>query len=348
MAVACPQKMGNVTENSEIGVKKRGAKGVIVWLLREHLFGISILACAAIAFAFPSAFTEWGGVKLTSLVVPAIQVIMFGMGTTLSLADFLRVAKRPWAVATGVVLQFLVMPLVGFLIAKSFGFSGELAAGCVLVGSVAGGTASNVIAFLAKADVALSVTMTCCSTLLSPFLTPLAMKVLAGRFVEIDAAKMMVEILKVVIVPIAAGGFVHWLFKGLFDRHKAICDRVLSLLSMTGICFTMLALTAPSRATFASAGVLIIVAAIVHNTIGYASGYWLTRLVGRFAHLGEAEARTVAIEVGMQNGGMAGALAVGVLGSAVAALPANVFSIWMDFSGSILANFWSRHQPGGE
>ena len=107
-------------------------------------------------------------------------------------------------------------------------------------------------------------------------------------------------------------------------------------------------LTAPSRATFASAGVLIIVAAIVHNTIGYVSGYWLTRLVGRFAHLGEAEARTVAIEVGMQNGGMAGALAVGVLGSAVAALPANVFSIWMDFSGSILANFWSRHQPGGE
>jgi len=337
--------MSEVTESNIMGDNKSNSRGVIVRLVREHLFGISILACAAIAFAFPSAFTEWGGVKLTSLVVPAIQVIMFGMGTTLSLADFLRVAKRPWAVATGVVLQFLVMPLVGFLIAKSFGFSGELAAGCVLVGSVAGGTASNVIAFLAKADVALSVTMTCCSTLLSPFLTPFAMKVLAGCFVEIDAAKMMVEILKVVIVPIAAGGFVHWLFRGLFKKHKAVCDRVLSVLSMTVICFTMLALTAPSRSTFASAGVLIIVAAIVHNTVGYVSGYWLTRLVGRFAHLGETEARTVALEVGMQNGGMAGALAVGVLGSAVAALPANVFSIWMDFSGSILANFWSRHQP---
>ena len=327
------------------------AKVVLLWLvtvLWRQSFGIAILACAAIAFAFSSAFTEWGGVKLTSLVVPAIQVIMFGMGTTLSLADFVRVAKRPWAVATGVVLQFIVMPLVGFILAKSLGFSGELAAGCVLVGSVAGGTASNVIAFLAKADVALSVTMTCCSTLLSPLLTPLAMKVLAGRFVEIDAAKMMVEILKVVIVPIAAGGFVHWLFREIFDRHKAVCDRVLSVLSMTGICYTILALTAPSRDTFASAGVLIIVAAIVHNTVGYARGYWLTRLVGRFAHLGEAEARTVAIEVGMQNGGMAGALAVGVLESTVAALPANVFSIWMNFSGSILANFWSRHQPGGE
>ena len=323
----------------------------ILGILRRQAFGLAILACAVIAFSFPAAFTEWGGVKLTSLVVPAIQLIMFGMGTTLSLGDFLRVVKRPWAVAIGVFLQFLVMPLVGFLLAKSLGFSGELAAGCVLVGSVAGGTASNVIAFLAKADVALSVTMTCCSTLLSPFVTPLAMKVLAGCFVEIDATKMMFEILKVVIVPMLAGGIVHRLLRRQFDEHKAICDKVLSVLSMAGICYTILALTAPSRDTFASAGLAIIVAAIVHNTVGYASGYWLTRLVGRFAHLGEAEARTVAIEVGMQNGGMAGALAVGVLGSAVAALPANVFSIWMNFSGSILASIWSRKstsEPQGE
>ena len=317
----------------------------ILRILRRQAFGLAVLACAVIAFSFPEAFTEWGGVKLTSLVVPAIQFIMFGMGTTLSPDDFLRVARRPWAVATGVLLQFLVMPLVGFLLAKALGFSGELAAGCVLVGSVAGGTASNVIAFLAKADVALSVTMTCCSTLLSPFVTPLAMKVFAGCFVEIDAAKMMAEILKVVIVPMLAGGIVHRLLRRQFDEHKAICDKVLSVLSMTGICYTILALTAPSRDTFAAAGLLVVVAAIVHNTIGYASGYWLARLVGRFVHLGEAEARTVAIEVGMQNGGMAGALAVGVLGSAVAALPANVFSIWMDFSGSVLASVWSRRAP---
>ena len=319
----------------------------ILRVLRRQTFGLAILACAAVAFAFPAAFTGWGGVKLTSLVVPAIQLIMFGMGTTLSLGDFLRVVKRPWAVVTGVFLQFLVMPVVGFMLAKALGFSGELAAGCVLVGSVAGGTASNVIAFLAKADVALSVTMTCCSTLLSPFVTPLAMKVLAGCFVEIDATKMMFEILKVVIVPMLAGGIVHRILRRQFDEHKAICDKALSVLSMVGICYTILALTAPSRDTFASAGVLIIFAAIVHNTVGYASGYWLTRFVGRFAHLGEAEARTVAIEVGMQNGGMAGALAVGVLGSAVAALPANVFSIWMNFSGSVLASIWSRGLPVG-
>ena len=317
-----------------------------VWLvqvigsLRRQAFGLAVLACAAVAYAFPSAFIEWRGVKLMSLVVPAIQIIMFGMGTTLSAADFVRVGKRPWAVAVGVFLQFLVMPFMGFLLAKGFGFSGELAAGCVLVGSVAGGTASNVVAFLAKADVALSVTMTCCSTLLSPFVTPLAMKVLAGCFVDIDAMAMMVDIMKIVIVPIVAGGIVHALLKRQFDAHKVIFDRILSILSMTGICFTILVLTAPSRDTFASAGVAIVAAAVIHNIVGYLSGYWLTRLVGRFTHLGEAEARTVAIEVGMQNSGMAGALSVKVLNSAVAALPATIFSIWMNFSGSVLASWW--------
>lgn len=342
---------------SDVGTKQRvGSDGngwqevspvnALFLILRRQMFGIAILACAATAFMFPSAFDEWFGVKLMSLVVPAIQIIMFGMGTTLSLDDFARVAKRPAAVATGVFLQFLVMPLVGFLLAKAFGFSGELAAGCVLVGSVAGGTASNVIAFLAKADVALSVTMTCCSTLISPFVTPLVMKVLAGCFVEIDAAKMMVEILKVVILPILVGGLVHRLLHKQFDAHKAVCDWVLSVLSMSGICFTILALTAPSRATFASAGVAIVAAAVLHNTIGFVSGYWLTRLAGRFTKLGETDARTVAIEVGLQNGGMAGALAVGVLNSAVAALPANVFSVWMNFSGSVLASIWSRTTAG--
>lgn len=310
--------------------------------LKSNIFAFAILACAGVSFAFPSYFTTWCGVKLTSMVVPAIQVIMFGMGTTLSLSDFVRVAKCPWAVATGVFLQFLVMPVVGFSLAMSFGFTGELAAGCVLVGSVAGGTASNVIAYIAKANVALSVAMTCCSTLLSPFMTPFLMKFLAGCFVEIDAVGMMVEILKVVLVPVAAGSFVHWVLRRQFEAHKAMCDRVLSIVSASGICYTLLALTAPSRDAFASAGVSIILAAVIHNSVGYLSGYWLTRLLGRFLPLGESDARTVAIEVGLQNGGMAGALAIGALHSTVAALPANVFSIWMNFSGSILAGWWRR------
>ena len=308
--------------------------------LRKQAFGLLILLCATVSFAFPSAFDAWFGVKLTKLVVPAIQLIMFGMGTTLTLGDFLRVARCPWAVATGVVLQFGVMPLVGFALATAFGFSGELAAGCVLIGSVAGGTASNVIAYLAGANVALSVTMTCCSTLLSPLLTPLLMKTLAGRFVEIDFCAMVVSILQVVLVPVLAGGLVRWAFRRPLEAHKPAVDRALSIVSMAGICYTILALTAPSRATFREAGALIVVAAVLHNSFGYIAGYWLTRLLGRFLPFGETDARTVAIEVAMQNGGMAGALAVDVLGSPVAALPANVFSIWMNFSGSIIANWW--------
>jgi len=154
--------------------------------------------------------------------------------------------------------------------------------------------------------------------------------------------KMMVEILKVVLIPVAAGGLVHWALRRQFDAHKAVCDRVLSAVSMSGICYTLLALTAPSRDTFASAGVLIILAAVIHNSVGYLAGYWLTRLLGKLLPLSEQDARTVAIEVGLQNGGMAGALSIGVLHSAVAALPANVFSIWMNFSGSILASHWSK------
>ena len=319
----------------------------VLGLLRRQSFGLAILACAAVSFSFPEAFDSWFGVKLTKLVVPAIQLIMFGMGTTLTAGDFLRVAKCPWAVATGVVLQFLVMPFVGYALARTFGFSGELAAGCVLIGSVAGGTASNVIAYLAKANVALSVTMTCCSTLLSPFVTPLLMKLLAGRFVAIDAGAMVLSILQVVLVPVVAGWAAKAVFRRPMERHKAVCDRALSFVSMAGICYTILALTAPSRSSFAEAGALIVLAAVLHNTFGYASGYWLTRLGGRWLRLDESDARTVAIEVGMQNGGMAGALAVGVLQSAVAALPANVFSIWMNFSGSLLANWWSRHPPRG-
>jgi len=234
------------------------------------------------------------------------------------------------------------MPIVGFSLALAFGFTGELAAGCVLIGSVAGGTASNVIAYLAKANVALSVTMTCCSTLLSPFVTPLLMKTLAGRFVTIDAKAMMLSMLMIVIVPVVTGGLVRWIFKKPLEAHKVLVDRVLSLVSMAGICYTILALTAPSRDTFKEAGALIILAAVLHNSFGYASGYWLTRLLGRFLRLDECDARTVAIEVGMQNGGMAGALATDVLKSAVAALPANVFSIWMNFSGSLIASRWNK------
>lgn len=311
--------------------------------LRRQAFGIAIILSALVACCWPSAFNVWFGKPLLKLISPTIGLIMFGMGTTLTLADFQRVAKMPVGVFVGVFLQFLVMPVVGFTLARLFGFDGELAAGVVLVGSVAGGTASNVISYLAKANVALSVTMTCCSTLLSPVLTPLLMKALAGRFVEVNAAAMMWGILKIVIFPVLGGLLAHALLKRQFDRHKRGCDRVLSLISSVGICFTIIVLTAQSQAKFREAGAIVFCVAVLHNSIGYLSGYWATLALGRwFKSLTVRDARTVAIEVGLQNGGMAGALANEVLHSAVAALPANIFSIWMNFSGSILASWWSR------
>jgi len=310
--------------------------------LRRQAFSVAVLLSTAVACLWPNAFHTWGGTPLLSLISPTIGLIMFGMGTTLTAADFLRVAKMPAGVLIGVFLQFLVMPLVGFLLARLFGLDGELAAGVVLVGSVAGGTASNVITYLAKANVALSVTMTCCSTLLSPFLTPLLMKGLAGQFIAVDAGAMMFGILKIVIIPVLAGLVVHTLLKKQFDVHKPTCDRVLSFISSAGICFTLVVLTAQSQAKFREAGALIFAVAVLHNSIGYLSGYWITRLLGRWLALSVADARTIAIEVGLQNGGMAGALANSVLHSPVAALPANVFSIWMNFSGSILAGWWAR------
>ena len=311
-------------------------------VVKDHGFGLAVLGCAAVAFAFPRAFISWGGVKLVSLVVPAIQLIMFGMGTTLSANDFLSVAKSPWAVVLGVALQFIVMPLIGLSLVGIFGFTGELAAGFILVGAVAGGTASNVVAYLAGANVALSVTMTCCSTLISPFATPLLMKLLAGRFMDISVKKMMIDCLKIVLVPVLAGGVVRYAFRRTFEEKKVLCGRVLSFVSMAGICFTILVLTADGHATLRGVGVAIIAAAVLHNLLGYAGGYWAARLFGRVMRLGERDARTVAIEVGMQNSGLAAALSTSALGSTTAALPATVFSIWMDFSGSVLANYWRK------
>ncbi|MBQ6140494.1 MAG: bile acid:sodium symporter family protein [Kiritimatiellae bacterium] len=314
----------------------------IARVAKDHGFGLAVLGCAAVAFAFPRAFISWGGVKLVSLVVPAIQLIMFGMGTTLSANDFLSVAKSPWAVVLGVALQFIVMPLIGLSLVGIFGFTGELAAGFILVGAVAGGTASNVVAYLAGANVALSVTMTCCSTLISPFATPLLMKLLAGRFMDISAKKMMIDCMKIVLVPVLAGGVVRYAFCRTFEEKKALCGRVLSFVSMAGICFTILVLTADGHATLRDVGLLIVAAAVLHNILGYAGGYWAARLLGRVLRLDERDARTVAIEVGMQNSGMAAALSKSALGSTTAALPATVFSIWMDFSGSVLANYWRK------
>ena len=310
--------------------------------LRRQAFALAIIACACSAFMFPGWYDSWFGFKLMPFVGPSIQMIMFGMGTTLTLGDFLRVAKTPWSVAVGAVLQFSVMPFAALGVAKVLGFEGELAAGMVLIGSVAGGMASNVIAYLARANVALSVTMTCVSTLLSPFVTPLLMKALAGAYVEIDTVKMMLEMFKIVILPVGAGLIVRLALGKRYEAHKQPIDLVLQAISMFGICFSLVVCVAPNSGRIREAGLVILLSSVLHTAIGYSLGYWLTRLLGRFLPIDERDARTVAIEVGMQNGGMAAALAVNVLHSSVAALPANAAAIWMNLSGSMLANYWNK------
>jgi BASS family bile acid:Na+ symporter len=299
-------------------------------------FALWVLAFVSAAMAYPQAFREWGGRPLPSIVPLLIQIIMFGMGTTLSLQDFARVGKMPWPAIVGIVLQFAIMPSLAAVLAVAFGFEGALAAGIILIGASPGGVASNVITYLAGGNVALSVTLTACSTLLSPFLTPLAMSLLAGTYIEINAVDMMWSIVRLIIVPILAGFAANHLLR----RFAEWRDRLLPVVSMGAICLVLAILTAAARDQLLAAAASLVVLVLLHNTGGYLLGYW----GGRAARLTEAESRTVSIEVGMQNAGMAAGLAVSVLHSPEAGLAATVFATVMNVSGALLASFW-RGRP---
>ena len=371
----------------------------VVARLRGFAFGLWIVVAFVAPLRFPNPFLSWGTFDLAMLIVPLIQVIMFGMGTTLTARDFGRAICEPRPVLIGITAQFLIMPLVGWAIGTSLHFEPEIVVGIILVGSVSGGVASNLMVFLARGDVALSVTMTACSTLLSPVMTPLLMKLLAGAIVPISFVAMMLSILNMIIAPIVAGLFAHeilyskrpttnrvnslltvavvalmlgvgsamiestWLASlakirpgvvvGLFlialvSVVKAIAivrrtgkdwfGKALPFVSMIGIWVVIAIITARSRETLLSVGGLLFLAAILHNAIGYVLGYG----VGRLVHLPERTCRTIAFEVGMQNGGMAAGLAIDALKSASAALAPAIFGPWMNISGSLLASWWSR------
>lgn len=327
--------------------------------IKKHYFTLAIFACTGCAYLFPGPFLGIGDFKFTQLVGPLLMVIMFGMGTTLSPGDFFRIAKMPLPVFTGAFLQFAIMPLTGFMLAKAFDLEPELAAGTIMIGSVAGGAASNVMAYIARANVALSVTMTCVSTFLAPLLTPLMMQLWAGKFVEISALDMAIAIIKLTIIPVVAGLATHLLLKKQFEERRKTMDAVLSFISKTGICIILAVMIAPERDKLKEAGLLLLAVAAIHNAVGLFAGYWLTRALGIAgakiaACLGigngarslvnEEDCRTVAIEVGMQNGAMGTALANKFISSTAALVP-NVFGVWMDISGSLLAKWWSSRPP---
>ena len=379
--------------------------------LKSFAFTVWVFAFVSASMIYPDAFQIWFGFDLNKLIVPLIQIIMFGMGTTLCLADFGRVFKMPWPVFIGFVLQFTVMPLTGLALAKAFGFEAEIAAGVVLIGSCPGGVASNLMTYLAGGNVALSVTMTACSTLVSPIMTPFLMKFLAGQFVEVKFLAMMLTIINMIIVPIVAGlianrilysrhkifhrgvglaligtvsilmavGMILWapaavftyggaslqkdgfivglLLIGVVALAKLVIsvwlkgpenwmDKALPIVSMAGICYIIAIITADSATKLMKVGPYLIIAAIIHNFVGYILGYWSARA----ARLDETSCRTVAFEVGMQNGGMATGLAAGLftepLKSASAALAPAIFGPWMNVSGSVLATWWHRKPMG--
>ena len=296
--------------------------------LTTRLFPVFAALLALAAFARPQLFAPG-----RDLIAPLLGVVMLGMGLTLKAQDFRRVLLRPRLVATGVALQFLLMPFIAWALALAFAFPPELLVGMVLVGACPGGTASNVIAYLARADVALSVTLTTCSTLLSVFLTPALTWAYAGAVVPVPAASMLLTIFYVIVIPVAAGLMAAtWL--------PALARRVtpaLPMVSAGAIVVIIAIVVALNRTQLAHAGMLIAAAVMIHNLAGFGSGYVLARLL----KTGEREARTIAIEVGMQNSGLAVALAVKYF-AAQAALPGAIFSIWHNLAGATLASFWAR------
>ncbi len=367
--------------------------------LATFQFTAWIVAGFVVAMIYPEWLLHLGSVDLRDkrIIGTLIQLVMFGMGTQMSLRDLAGVIRMPKAVVVGVGLQFTVMPLVGFTLAKAFGFPPEIAAGLVLIGSCSSGLASNVMAYIAHANLPLSITLTTVATLLSPLMTPLWMKVLAGEMVDVDFVAMMLEIIKLVVVPIGAamladylvhatprgrrivysiaavaaallvacalgmgdyaaerlagnsfaaftvftyllGAVVFGVVYQLITRRMPQVARLMPWIAMFGIVYVTSVTAAAGRDQLFVIGWLLLIAVAIHNTAGYLLGYWLSRACG----LDEKSARTVALEVGLQNGGMAASIAAakGQLGTL--GLAAAVFNPWMNTTGSLLANYWRR------
>ena len=306
-------------------------------LLKGFSFTVLILAAVSLAMYYPQYFRTIGTVKFSALLIPLLQIIMFGMGTELSLRDFANVIKMPRGIIIGVVCHYTIMPFVGLLIAKLFHFPDEIAAGIILVGCCPSGLASNVMSYLARANLALSVSVTTISTLLAPLLTPLLMKLIASSYVEVNFWAMVWDITKIVIIPIVAGlVFNHF----LHGKYKWL-DKAMPYFSMGAIAMVLIVITAAGRDSLLKVGFLLLAATIIHNLAGYFLGYWSSRLL-KFP---EKDCRTIALEVGMQNAGLASGLALTMGKMATAGLAPVIFGTVMNVTGSSLASWWHNRLP---
>lgn len=367
-----------------------------------YRFTMWILIANIAAMLAPASFQQVGGFSLTDswLLLIVVQAIMFGMGTQMSFRDFAHVAMMPKGVVVGLSCQFLVMPLLGYGLTIVFPMPPEIAAGVILIGSCSSGLASNVMTFMAKGNLALSVTITALATALAPVLTPMWMKVLAGSLIHVDAFKMSLDIIKMVIVPILAA-FVHdwlsskdrsvrwtvtaiaiigimwlailslggwaWLqtqFAGQSENFRSALalpgflaaafvfgtvyhysvnalpklDGWMPIVSMFGIVYFTLVTTAKGRDQLLDVGLVLLIATFLHNVLGYVLGYWGSRMLG----MNRQDARTIAIEVGTQNGAMATGLAKSMGKLETVGLAAIIFAPLMNITGSVLANHWRR------
>jgi BASS family bile acid:Na+ symporter len=376
--------------------------------LRGYQFTAWIVVVVALGMFYPQVLElpRTLGVADTTLkdkwvMLIMIQLVMFGMGTQMKLHDFVEVAKQPQAVMIGVLGQFTIMPLVGWGLTKCFHFENpEIAAGIILIGSCSAGLASNVMAFIAKANLALSISMTSVTTVLAPIMTPLWMKLLAGELVDVKPFHMMMEIIKMVIVPIGAallhdyltrasgrgrrivfglaglsaawlaflilGGWtwlkgavpaagLPWIGAGGFCLgaivvglmyHYAVrvlpmMEKWMPALAMFGIVYVTLVTTAAGRDNLLHVGGALFAAAALHNTLGYVFAFYMAKA----CKMDEASCRTVAFEVGLQNGGMASGIASSLGKLSTMGLAAAIFIPWMNISGSILANYWRKRVP---
>lgn len=368
--------------------------------LKGFSYTVWIFAAVTLSMLYPGMFIQVGDFPLKLMIVPLLQVIMFGMGSQMSLKDFGGVIKMPKGVIIGVALQYSIMPLVGFTIAKMLNFPSEIAAGILLIGCAPSGLASNVMSYIARANLALSITLSAIATILSPFITPFLMKFLAGQYIEVNPLSMMNEIINIIILPIIAG-FIFKMFAskitsnkdkliqlaaylviiilknillstagdaGMSDVISAILrntlwfivlpvlggvtmnyisggnlqwmEKALSFISMAGIALIITVITAAGRDNLLQVGLLLLVASLIHNLSGYFLGYSISRLF----KMPERDCRTIAFEVGMQNGGLASGLALQMGKLATVGLAPAIFGPLMNVTGSILATYW-RNKP---
>ena len=295
--------------------------------------GVLVLLSALAALLFPDTLSH----LRPRLINPLLGIIMFGMGLTLRAEDFKVVFSRPRDVLVGCLAQFTVMPLLAFALTKVFRLEPALAIGVILVGCCPGGTASNVITYLAKGDLALSVGMTAVSTLLAPVLTPLLVWLLAGETVDVDVVGMLLSILWVVILPIALG----LLVKRFWPRTTEQASAYLPALSTLAICVIVLIVIAANAHKLLAGGWLVMLVIVLHNVCGLAAGY----LIGTILHLTPAKRRAISIEVGMQNSGLASSLAnLHFAAYPLATIPGALFSVWHNISGAIVARLYARRR----